>query len=79
MLTTSLPDTHYWPHDGDEQHAVCGTPMRDDARRHSLQPTCAVCAAYLATLDDAIDAAVEAMPWPLDADEARELVRGGGR
>ena len=39
--------THYWPHDGDEQKAVCGAPMRDDAPRHSTTPSCPYCQAWL--------------------------------
>jgi|SRR5215510_2579894 len=57
MLASSLSLTHYWPHDGDEQRAVCGTPMRDDARQHSLTPTCPVCAASLAAEDAEVELA----------------------
>jgi len=70
MAPTTLPLTHYWPWDGDEQKAACGTPMAGDSARHSLNPTCAVCAAALAAADDKIDETVEWALLPLDAAEA---------
>ena len=73
MAPTTLPLTHYWPWDGDEQKAVCGTPMHGDTTRHSLNPTCAVCAAALAAADDRIDEAVELTLLPLDAAEAADM------
>jgi len=73
MAPTTLPLTHYWPWDGDEQRAVCGTSLQGDPTRHSLNPTCAVCAAALAAADDKIDAAVEWALLPLDAAEAEDM------
>lgn len=73
MAPTTLPLTHYWPWDGDEQKAVCGTPMRGDTAHHSLNPTCAVCAAALAAADDKVDEAVEWTILPLDAAEAADM------
>ena len=70
MAPTTLPLTHYWPWDGDEQKAVCGTVISGVTTPHSLNPTCAVCAAALAAADDKIDAAVEWTLLPLDAAEA---------
>jgi len=63
--------------DGDEQKAVCGTPMHGDTARHSLNPTCAVCAAALAAADDKIDEAVEWRLLPLDAAEADAMTPVG--
>jgi hypothetical protein len=60
--------THYAPHDQPHDFAYCGVYV-SDAKYHSPQPTCPTCAAQLAAAD-AIDAAVEETPWPLDADEA---------
>jgi hypothetical protein len=60
--------THYAPHDQPHDFAYCGVYL-SDAKYHSAQPTCPTCAAILAA-EDAIDAAVEEIPWPLDADEA---------
>lgn len=62
--------THYAPHDAvPADFAYCGVYV-SDARYHSAQPTCPRCAAQLAA-EEAIDAAVDEEPWPLDADEAR--------
>jgi hypothetical protein len=61
--------THYAPWDGPDDFAYCGLYL-SDSRYHSPQPTCPACAAKLAA-ECAIDEAVELMPWPLDADEAR--------
>jgi hypothetical protein len=69
MLTQTV--THYFPWDdsGDDDRdpiAYCGHRVTA-ADAHATQPTCAVCAATL----DAVEAAFEALPVPLDADEAR--------
>jgi hypothetical protein len=60
--------THYAPHDQPHDFAYCGVYL-SDATYHSPQPTCPTCAAQLAAAE-AIDAAIEETPWPLDADEA---------
>lgn len=62
MLSTTLPLTHYWPHDGDEQQAVCGTPIADQDHQivHSLEPTCPACRAYLDQADAALEAQLAA-------------------
>ena len=73
MLDPTLPHTHYWPWDGDEQRAVCGAPMREDATRHSLTPSCPACAAFMTADDDAVDAAVETTTPPLDAADADQI------
>jgi len=73
MAPTTLALTHYFPWDGDEEKAVCGTPMRGDTARHSLNPTCAVCAAALAAADDKIDETVAFTLLPLDAAEAADM------
>jgi hypothetical protein len=65
--------THYAPHDAEPaDFAYCGVYV-NDAQYHSATPTCPTCAATLAA-EEAIDAAVEAMPWPLDADEANAVL-----
>jgi hypothetical protein len=70
--TVSQTVTHYFPWDdsdaGDDRDpiAYCGHRVTA-ADAHATQPTCAVCAATL----DALEAAFEATPLPLDADEAR--------
>jgi hypothetical protein len=61
--------THYFPWDESDDRdpiAYCGHRVTA-ADAHATQPTCAVCAATL----DAVEAAFEALPVPLDADEAR--------
>jgi hypothetical protein len=73
MADATLPLTHYLPWDGDEQKAVCGTSVKGDTTLHSLNPTCAICAAALAAEDDKVDAAVEWTILPLDAAEADAL------
>lgn len=73
MADHTLALTHYWPWTGDEQRAVCGAFMHDDARRHSLEPTCPVCAARLAEADATLDATVTLEGMPLDAEEAAAL------
>jgi hypothetical protein len=67
-----MTDTHYLPWDATDDFAYCGVYV-SDARYHSPQPTCAACAAKLAA-ECAIDAAIDEMPWPLDADEARAVL-----
>lgn len=62
--------THYTLDDCSER-AYCGHRMRE-ADQHSPFPTCRACADALAA-ELAIDEAVDAMPWPLDADGAADL------
>jgi hypothetical protein len=69
MLPTTL--THYAPWDEDDS-ARCGAPLTED-RQHSLTPTCPVCAASLAEEDVAVELMALDTPFPLDADEARDL------
>lgn len=66
MLTNNL--THYAPADQPHDFAYCGVYL-SETRYHSPQPTCPDCARKLAE-DDALDAAIEETPFPLDADEA---------
>jgi hypothetical protein len=64
--------THYAPWDGPDDFAYCGRYL-SHSRYHSPAPTCPTCAARLAAAD-AIDQAIDEMPWPLDADEARAVL-----
>jgi hypothetical protein len=48
MADLTLPLTHYWPWDGDEQRAVCGVSLRTLTTPHSLTPTCPDCQRVLA-------------------------------
>jgi hypothetical protein len=63
--------THDAPWEDDDT-ARCGVPVTD-ARSHSLTPTCPVCAAALAAEDAAVELMALDTPFPLDADEARDL------
>ena len=69
--TVSQTITHYFPWDdsGDDARApiaYCGRRVTA-TDTHSPAPTCATCAETL----DALEAACEATPVPLDAEEAR--------
>lgn len=73
MAAQTLPLTHYWPWDGDEQKAVCGASMSAIGARHSLLPTCPVCAAA----QDATDTVERAVQ--LGVSLGRLLTQIGGR
>jgi len=69
MAPTTLPLTHYWPWDGDEQKAVCGVSLRTLTTPHSLNPTCPECQRVLAADAELVETTIKRLEryFPIEA------------